>query len=122
MLARAYARLGHLALNFYDLVPLYCERLLDDHVLAVPRREAELLRMLVGIARDIDDVNVGIREHRLELRMHRYGTTVTGAQFAGIQRAGGEDRGDLGLARGVDGADMCGRRPAVADDPNVVFL
>ncbi len=109
-------------LHCKDFGPLDRERLLHDDVFSVLRRGDELLRVLVGVARDIDRMNVRAREHGGEIGERSNRRAVARGKLGVIELARRPDGGDLRLAGRVDRRDVRGRRPAVADDGDVVFL
>ena len=109
----------------FDLAQVFQRKakwFLDDDVFASAGGFDDLRFVLIWIAANRNDVNVGIGEHLVEVVVSGDGAAVLGAEFGGIQRTRGIDGGDLRERRGVDGGNVRGSDPAITDDADVVFF
>ena len=105
-----------------DFLERVGHRLLKDDVLLRVGRGDGLVAVIAGIGGDVDNVDVGIGQHFIEVLVGLDGGAVLGAELVVGQRAGGIDRCDLGLSGGVDGRDVGTGCPSMSDDSDVVFF
>src|SRR6185503_12492697 len=102
------------------IIPLQRQRLLDDEMFARLRGGHGVPGMILRIAANRNRVDARVREHGVELREGLDGRAVLRAGGGRIERAGGTNRGDLAVRRGIDGGNVRGRGPTVTDDADVI--
>lgn len=104
------------------ILPGQRQRFFDDDMLAGLGGGDGVVRVLVRIAADRDDVKSGLLQHLFDIRVSGDLATVFEAELGAFEFARGVDCGDLRVRTGVNGCDMGGGDPAVADDADIVFL
>ena len=94
----------------------------QNQVLAGIGHRDGLGAVLARVAGDVDDLDVGIRQHRIEVGEDSDLAAVLPADFGLIQSSGGINRRDLSFVRCIDRVDVRACCPAVSDDAYVVLF
>src|SRR5438552_5851122 len=82
----------------------------------------DLPGVVVRIAANRHDVDIGIGQHVTEIIIDRNGAAIFVAEFGGIEFARGINCGDLPQGSGVEGWNVRRSDPAVSDNADVIFL
>ena len=82
----------------------------------------DLLRVVKWVTANREGMNVGIREHLLEIVICLDSSAVLCAQVASIELTRGINGRDLAETRGIDGGDVRRGHPAISDNSNIILL
>lgn len=89
---------------------------------AGPSRADAVLSMAVREAADRDDVQLGIREHLIQVIIEPDWRAEFCLQLRRVEPPGRANSGHLPQGSGVDCCDVCRCSPTVADDADVEFF
>src|SRR3954451_15324391 len=82
----------------------------------------DLFRVVIRIAANRYDIDIGIGQHFGHISVSRDGAPMLSTKLFSIELAGGTDRGDLALGGGIDCRNVRARHPTVTNNANVVFF
>jgi hypothetical protein len=98
------------------------ERFFNDEMFAGLRGADAMRGVIARQTANRNHLDLRVAQHLVQLIVGANAAPVFGLKFGFVEFAGGANRGDLARLGGVDGRDMCGRRPAVADHSDVEFF